>query len=55
MRAVRISVRQSTRHFVCNGPAAGGAVQNVDLTRLGGVIDVTISSIGTLTNPVAIQ
>lgn len=35
--------------------ATGGAVQNVDLTQLGGVIDVTISGIGTLTNPVAIQ
>lgn len=35
--------------------ATGGAVQNVDLTKLGGVIDVSISGIGTLTNPVAIQ
>lgn len=35
--------------------ATGGAVQNVDLTKLGGVIDVSISGIGTLSNPVAIQ
>jgi 2-keto-4-pentenoate hydratase/2-oxohepta-3-ene-1,7-dioic acid hydratase in catechol pathway len=35
--------------------ATGGAVQNVDLTKLGGVIDVSISGIGTLTNPVVIQ
>jgi 2-keto-4-pentenoate hydratase/2-oxohepta-3-ene-1,7-dioic acid hydratase in catechol pathway len=33
----------------------GGAVQNVDLTRSGGVIDVSISGIGTLTNPVSVQ
>jgi 2-keto-4-pentenoate hydratase/2-oxohepta-3-ene-1,7-dioic acid hydratase in catechol pathway len=33
--------------------AAGGtAVQNVNLTRLGGPIEVTISGIGTLSNPV---
>lgn len=32
--------------------AKGGAVQNVDLTRLGGVIAVTIEGIGTLSNPV---
>ncbi|MFP6559775.1 fumarylacetoacetate hydrolase family protein [Paraburkholderia sp. B3] len=30
----------------------GRAVQNVDLTRLGGPIEVTIDSIGTLSNPV---
>ncbi|MFV0373902.1 fumarylacetoacetate hydrolase family protein [Microbacterium sp.] len=32
--------------------AKGGAVQNVDLTRLGGVIEVSIEGIGTLSNPV---
>jgi len=32
--------------------AKGGAVQNVDLTRLGGVIEVAIEGIGTLSNPV---
>jgi 2-keto-4-pentenoate hydratase/2-oxohepta-3-ene-1,7-dioic acid hydratase in catechol pathway len=32
--------------------AGGGAIQNVDLTRLGGVIEVTIDGIGTLSNPV---
>ena len=33
--------------------ASGGpAVQNVNLTRLGGPIEVTISGIGTLSNPV---
>jgi len=32
--------------------AKGGAVQNVDLTRLGGVIEVSIEKIGTLSNPV---
>ncbi|QEW02388.1 fumarylacetoacetate hydrolase family protein [Microbacterium lushaniae] len=32
--------------------ARGGAVQNVDLTRLGGVIEVSIEGIGTLSNPV---
>jgi 2-keto-4-pentenoate hydratase/2-oxohepta-3-ene-1,7-dioic acid hydratase in catechol pathway len=30
----------------------GGAVQNLDLNRLGGVVSVTIERIGTLTNPV---
>jgi 2-keto-4-pentenoate hydratase/2-oxohepta-3-ene-1,7-dioic acid hydratase in catechol pathway len=32
--------------------ARGGAVQNVDLTTLGGVIEVAIEGIGTLSNPV---
>ncbi|MCK6066689.1 MULTISPECIES: fumarylacetoacetate hydrolase family protein [Microbacterium] len=32
--------------------ARGGAVQNVDLARLGGVIEVSIQGIGTLSNPV---
>jgi 2-keto-4-pentenoate hydratase/2-oxohepta-3-ene-1,7-dioic acid hydratase in catechol pathway len=32
--------------------AGGGAVQNVNLTELGGPIEVTISGIGTLSNPV---
>jgi hypothetical protein len=32
--------------------ASGGAVQNVNLTELGGPIEVTISGIGTLSNPV---
>lgn len=32
--------------------ATGGAVQNVDLGRLGGVIEVAIDGIGTLSNPV---
>jgi 2-keto-4-pentenoate hydratase/2-oxohepta-3-ene-1,7-dioic acid hydratase in catechol pathway len=32
--------------------AGGAAVQNVNLTRLGGPIEVTISGIGTLSNPV---
>jgi 2-keto-4-pentenoate hydratase/2-oxohepta-3-ene-1,7-dioic acid hydratase in catechol pathway len=32
--------------------ATGGAVQNVDLARLGGVIEVSIEGIGTLSNPV---
>ncbi|MDX2376357.1 fumarylacetoacetate hydrolase family protein [Microbacterium sp. LRZ72] len=32
--------------------AAGGAVQNVDLTALGGVVEVAIEGIGTLSNPV---
>jgi 2-keto-4-pentenoate hydratase/2-oxohepta-3-ene-1,7-dioic acid hydratase in catechol pathway len=32
--------------------AGGGAVQNVNLTALGGRIEVTISGIGTLSNPV---
>ena len=32
--------------------AKGGAVQNVDLTKLGGVIEVSIEQIGTLSNPV---
>jgi len=32
--------------------AKGGAVQNVDLARQGGVIEVTIEGIGTLSNPV---
>jgi 2-keto-4-pentenoate hydratase/2-oxohepta-3-ene-1,7-dioic acid hydratase in catechol pathway len=32
--------------------ARGGAVQNVDLARLGGVIEVSIEGIGTLSNPV---
>ncbi|HWL59678.1 MAG TPA: fumarylacetoacetate hydrolase family protein [Microbacteriaceae bacterium] len=32
--------------------AKGGAVQNVDLTKLGGVIEVSIERIGTLSNPV---
>ncbi len=37
-------------------PAAGGsAVQNVDLTRLGGPIEVGISGIGVLRNPVELR
>ena len=32
--------------------SGGSAVQNVNLTRLGGPIEVTISGIGTLSNPV---
>jgi len=32
--------------------AKGGAVQNVDLTQLGGTIEVSIEKIGTLSNPV---
>jgi 2-keto-4-pentenoate hydratase/2-oxohepta-3-ene-1,7-dioic acid hydratase in catechol pathway len=32
--------------------SGGGAVQNVNLTELGGPIEVTISGIGTLSNPV---
>ncbi len=35
--------------------ASGGAVQNVNLTRLGGPIEVTISGIGTLRNPVEVR
>lgn len=34
---------------------AGGAVQNVDLTLLGGPIEVSISGIGTLRNPVELR
>ena len=33
--------------------AQGGAVQNIDLNRLGGPVSVTIDKIGTLTNTVA--
>jgi 2-keto-4-pentenoate hydratase/2-oxohepta-3-ene-1,7-dioic acid hydratase in catechol pathway len=33
----------------------GGAVQNVDLTRLGGPISVSITGIGTLSNPVDVR
>ena len=32
--------------------SGGSAVQNVDLVKLGGPIEVTISGIGTLSNPV---
>lgn len=35
--------------------ASGGAVQNVNLTTLGGRIEVTISGIGTLSNPVELR
>ena len=35
-----------------SSPHGGGAVQNVDLNRLGGVVSVEISGIGTLANPV---
>ena len=35
--------------------SGGGAVQNVNLTELGGPIEVTISGIGTLSNPVEIR
>jgi len=35
--------------------AGGGAVQNVNLTELGGPIEVTISGIGTLSNPVEVR
>lgn len=35
--------------------AQGGAVQNVDLVKLGGPIEVSISGIGTLSNPVEIR
>jgi 2-keto-4-pentenoate hydratase/2-oxohepta-3-ene-1,7-dioic acid hydratase in catechol pathway len=35
--------------------ADGGAVQNVNLTELGGPIEVTISGIGTLSNPVEVR
>jgi hypothetical protein len=30
----------------------GGAVQNIDLNRLGGPVSITIDKIGTLTNTV---
>jgi 2-keto-4-pentenoate hydratase/2-oxohepta-3-ene-1,7-dioic acid hydratase in catechol pathway len=33
-------------------PAGGPAIQNVNLVALGGPIEVTISGIGTLSNPV---
>jgi 2-keto-4-pentenoate hydratase/2-oxohepta-3-ene-1,7-dioic acid hydratase in catechol pathway len=35
--------------------SGGAAVQNVNLTRLGGPIEVTISGIGTLRNPVEVR
>jgi len=35
--------------------ASGGAVQNVNLTTLGGRVEVTISGIGTLSNPVELR
>lgn len=35
--------------------SSGGAVQNVNLTTLGGRIEVTISGIGTLSNPVEMR
>ncbi len=35
--------------------SGGGAVQNVDLVKLGGPIEVTISGIGTLSNPVELR
>ena len=35
--------------------ASGGAVQNVNLTALGGRIELTISGIGTLSNPVELR
>ena len=35
--------------------SGGGAVQNVNLTELGGPIEVTISGIGTLRNPVEVR
>jgi len=35
--------------------SAGGAVQNVNLTELGGPVEVTISGIGTLRNPVEVR
>ncbi len=35
--------------------SGGGAVQNVNLTTLGGRIEVTISGIGTLSNPVEMR
>jgi 2-keto-4-pentenoate hydratase/2-oxohepta-3-ene-1,7-dioic acid hydratase in catechol pathway len=33
--------------------AAGGAVQNIDLNKMGGPVSVTIEGIGTLSNPVS--
>jgi 2-keto-4-pentenoate hydratase/2-oxohepta-3-ene-1,7-dioic acid hydratase in catechol pathway len=35
--------------------AGGSAIQNVDLVALGGPIEVTISAIGTLSNPVELR
>ena len=35
--------------------SGGGAVQNVNLTTLGGRVEVTISGIGTLSNPVELR
>lgn len=35
-----------------NKSARGGAVQNIDLNKLGGPVSVTIAGLGTLTNPV---
>ena len=40
---------------VSGGTVSGGAVQNVNLTELGGPIEVTISGIGTLSNPVELR
>jgi 2-keto-4-pentenoate hydratase/2-oxohepta-3-ene-1,7-dioic acid hydratase in catechol pathway len=37
------------------GTVSGGAVQNVNLTELGGPIEVAISGIGTLSNPVELR
>jgi len=34
-----------------NQSARGGAVQNIDLNKLGGPVSVAIEGLGTLTNP----
>jgi 2-keto-4-pentenoate hydratase/2-oxohepta-3-ene-1,7-dioic acid hydratase in catechol pathway len=64
-RAKGVSARDAYKHMtllpgdiICMGTALnkaarGGAVQNIDLNKLGGPVSVTIAGLGTLTNPVS--
>jgi len=53
--AMGTALKPSTSGGTAGGPTGGTAVQNVNLTELGGPIEVTISGIGTLSNPVEVR
>jgi hypothetical protein len=44
--------RAAVQRFASAKSTGGGAIQNIDLNRLGGPVSVVIDRIGTLTNPV---
>jgi 2-keto-4-pentenoate hydratase/2-oxohepta-3-ene-1,7-dioic acid hydratase in catechol pathway len=53
--AMGTALKPSASGGPSGGPSGGMAVQNVNLTELGGPIEVSISGIGTLSNPVEVR